>query len=90
MIDINTSRAKQYLAEDEFSRAYEQAEKAFKTVQQGSGEGSEWLGWRGLLADPNDAILEQIDSLAAAIREQADVFIVCGIGGILFRGSRRY
>ncbi len=81
MIKINTSRAKQFLAEDEFSQAYQQAEDAFETVKKGSGEGSEWLGWRDLLADPNDAILEQIDSLAANIREQADVFIVCGIGG---------
>ena len=81
MIEINTSRAKQFLAESDYSEAYNQAEKAFKTVQQGSGEGSEWLGWRDLLADPNDAILEQIDSLSANIRKQADVFIVCGIGG---------
>ena len=81
MIEINTSRAKQFLAESDYSEAYNQAEKAFKTVQQGSGEGSEWLGWRDLLADPNDAILEQIDSLSANIRKQADVFIICGIGG---------
>ncbi len=87
MIKINTSRAKQFLAEDEFRQAYQQAEDAYETVKRGSGEGSEWLGWRDLLADPNDAILEQIDSLAANIREQADVFIVCGIGGS-YLGSR--
>ncbi|PAU92873.1 glucose-6-phosphate isomerase [Aliifodinibius salipaludis] len=81
MIEINTSRAKQFLSEDRFSQAYKQAEKAFELVQQRNGEGTEWLGWRDLLADPNDAILEQIDSLATNIREQADVFIVCGIGG---------
>ncbi|WP_441000198.1 glucose-6-phosphate isomerase [Fodinibius sp. SL11] len=81
MIEINTDRAKQFIAEDDFNQAYKQAEKAFKLVQQGRGEGSEWLGWRELLADPNDAVLEQIDSLATAIREKADVFIVCGIGG---------
>ena len=32
-------------------------------------------------ADPNDAMLEELDSLAARIRAEADVFIVCGIGG---------
>lgn len=81
MIDIKTDRAKEFLAEDDYSGAYSQAEEAFELVRQGSGEGAEWLGWRELLADPNDAILEQIDSLATAVREQADVFIVCGIGG---------
>ena len=81
MIEINTSRAKQFLAESDYSKAFSQAKKAFKAVRKGSGEGAEWLGWQDLLADPNDAILEQIDSLATNIRDQADVFIVCGIGG---------
>jgi len=39
------------------------------------------LGWRHILADPNDAILERIDERAARIRADADVFILCGIGG---------
>jgi glucose-6-phosphate isomerase len=81
MIEIKTNRAKQFLAEDKYREAYRQAQKAFELVQEGRGEGAEWLGWRKLLADPNDAILEQIDSLAGAVREQADVFIICGIGG---------
>lgn len=81
MIDINISRAKQFLKDKEFKEAYSKAEKSFKAVREQSGEGSEWLGWRDLLEDPNDAILEQLDSLAATIRADADVFIICGIGG---------
>lgn len=81
MIDIDISRAKEHLTTDEFQNAYEKAEHAFEQVQNRNGKGAEWLGWRDILADPNDAILEKIDRLASAIRNKADVFIVCGIGG---------
>ncbi len=81
MLSIDVSRAKQFLAGDEFDRAYAKAETSLKAVQDRSGPGAEWLGWRDLLDDPNDAELEQLDSLAAKVRAEADVFIVCGIGG---------
>lgn len=54
---------------------------AFHALRTGTGPGSEWLGWRRILANPDDALLNQIDTLAAAIRKDADVFVVCGIGG---------
>lgn len=81
MITLDVSRGKKFLTDDEYKQAYRKAEEALQMVRQKSGEGSKWLGWRDLLEDPNDAILEQLDSLAAAIRAKADVFIVCGIGG---------
>lgn len=81
MIKTDLSRAKSFLTGDEFEQAFQEAEKSLQQIKNKSGEGAEWLGWRSLLADPNDAELEQIDRLANTIREQADVFIVCGIGG---------
>ncbi len=81
MIKVNLSKAKQFLPEEEMKAALQQARKAMETVRNKSGEGAEWLGWRDLLDDPNDAILEQLDRLAAAVRKEADVFIICGIGG---------
>lgn len=81
MIKVDISRAQSFLADKEFDKSYKKAEQAFKQVRQEKGEGAEWLGWRALLDGPNDAMLEQLDSLAATIRADADVFIVCGIGG---------
>lgn len=81
MIKVDSSRARSFLSDQEFDNSYQKATQAFKQVQQQKGEGVEWLGWRALLADPNDAMLEQLDSLATTIRADADVFIVCGIGG---------
>lgn len=46
-----------------------------------SGAGNDFLGWRDLLIQPNDALLEDIESTAAEIRRNADVFLCIGIGG---------
>ncbi|TYP95065.1 glucose-6-phosphate isomerase [Fodinibius salinus] len=81
MIDVDVSRAEKFLSEENLHQAKVTAADALKTVRQQNGEGAEWLGWRSLLDDPNDAILEQLDRLGTAIREEADVFLVCGIGG---------
>lgn len=81
MIDVDISYAKSFVTDQEFQNSYQKAKKAFTQVQKKNGAGAEWLGWRSLLDDPNDAILEQLDGLAVAIRNEADVFIVCGIGG---------
>ena len=81
MLDVDVSRARTFLSDEAFENSYQKASDAFRQVRSREGKGSEWLGWRRLLADPNDAVLEQLDGLAEAIRSDADVFIVCGIGG---------
>ena len=87
MVEVDVSRAKDFLSDKEFKKAYHKAKESFQLVKNKTGKGAEWLGWRELLEDPNDAELEQLDSLATAIRAEADVFIVCGIGGS-YLGSR--
>ncbi len=50
-------------------------------LAEGSGEGSDYLGWLKLpVKDPNPEIL-RIQTAAWRIREQSDVFVVVGIGG---------
>lgn len=81
MVDVDVSGVLPFLSEVEENNARQQALKAFEQVQNRSGKGAEWLGWRDLLSKPNDAILEQISSLAYSVRTDADIFILCGIGG---------
>lgn len=81
MVDVDISGALSFVPEDEKKNARQQALKALEHVKKRSGKGAEWLGWRDVLSNPNDAILEQISSLAYSIRMDADVFILCGIGG---------
>jgi glucose-6-phosphate isomerase len=81
MIKADLTHAQGFIDDAEFQAARKKAQASFLQVQQGSGAGSEWLGWRSILKHPNDAELEKIASHAARIREDADIFIVCGIGG---------
>jgi len=81
MIKVDLSRAIKYVDSDKLFEAKALSLASFKKVQQQNGLGAEWLGWRTLLAEPNDALLEEIDHLAATIRKDAEVFIVVGIGG---------
>lgn len=86
MLKLDLDGARSFLSEEEYRRAEEKALRSHRDLVEGNGRGSEWLGWRRILADPNDAELEEIDTLSSRIRERADLFIVCGIGGSYLGG----
>lgn len=50
-------------------------------VKEGEREYQDSLGWLDLDEWANDAILDNIESLAQGIREKADVFVLIGVGG---------
>lgn len=81
MITFDFKDAHSFIGNKLLETSAEEARGAFKQVQDKSGHGPEWLGWRDLLKNPNDAQLNEIDALASSIRKKADVFIICGIGG---------
>lgn len=81
MITCDISIARKFIEDDTYLQARKKANDALDQLKQKTGPGSEWLGWRDILAQPNDAELEQMTSLGEDIRAKADIFIVCGIGG---------
>ncbi|MDX1420873.1 MAG: glucose-6-phosphate isomerase [Rubricoccaceae bacterium] len=54
---------------------------AHRALLDKTGAGASETGWRDLLLDPNDALLEDLAATAAEIRERADVLVCVGIGG---------
>lgn len=87
MIKLNSEGAQKFIDSDAYSLALQKAKVALKQVVDGSGPGSNWLGWRRILNEPNDAELDRISTHAFSIRENADIFVVCGIGGS-FTGAK--
>ena len=81
MVRLDTTPARAFLDDDAHDRLRPRVEGAHRTLLEGSGAGHDMLGWRGLLTDPNDALLEDIETTAAAIRSNADVLLCIGIGG---------
>jgi len=81
MLRLDSSHTDAFIADHVRQGLSNRAEAAHRALIEGSGAGNEWLGWRRILQSPNDALLEDITSLASEIRERADVLLCVGIGG---------
>ncbi|MDX1545887.1 MAG: glucose-6-phosphate isomerase [Rhodothermales bacterium] len=82
MLRLDAAPARAFLDEaDALDRLRPRVEAAHRAVLDGSGQGGDMLGWRRLLRAPNDALLEDLETTAARIREDADVLLCIGIGG---------
>lgn len=87
MIHVDIDGTKEFISDAEFDTSLKNATQAHEMLKKGTGPGSEWLGWRRILKNPNDAELDKIEQHGTEIRENADIFIVCGIGGS-YQGAR--
>lgn len=52
-----------------------------KVLHEGTGKGSEYLGWINLPSEINEAHLSDIEKTAAILRKNCEVVVVIGIGG---------
>ncbi len=81
MLRFASDPARAFLEANALEQLRPRVETAHRQLLDGTGAGSEFLGWRDLLLDPNDALLEDVEATAAAIRGEADVLLSLGIGG---------
>ena len=81
MVELNTHNIRPFIPREDYGGIRDSVERAHAALLDKTGPGNEFLGWRDLLTRPNDAILEDIGSTAARIREEADVLVCIGIGG---------
>jgi len=80
-IKYDISDISSLIPEGEMALGKDSLEKAKDTLVSKSGAGSDFLGWRDILGDPNDALLTDIIQTSETIREKADVLVCIGIGG---------
>ena len=78
MIRVDLSGAKEFLG---MGPDYEAAFKAFDTLVNGSGEGSDFTGWLELPQRIKDTELDWIVACAEKIRARSKALVVIGIGG---------
>lgn len=81
MITLNAAKAAPFYRESEIANLLPQLELATAMLDQGSGPGSEFLGWNHLPSALDEAFLADLEATAARLSALADVFIVIGIGG---------
>lgn len=80
-LTLDLKRSLPFLESHEQESAFNQSIESFRLIREAKGAGSEWLGWRTMLENPDDALLSDVENTAASVRADADIFIVCGIGG---------
>lgn len=66
---------------EEFSNIKPQINLAHEILHEGTGSGSDFLGWINLPVDYDKSEFERIKNASAKIRDNSDVLIVIGIGG---------
>ena len=81
MFDINFDSAYKFLSEEELNSAREEAKKAFKTLMNKDGEGSDFLGWLEYPLKYDKEEYSRIKKCAHTIERSSEVLVVVGIGG---------
>lgn len=68
-----------FIKEEEIEAYKDAVEKCHMMLHEGTGEGSDFLGWVNLKNDEEE--LQRVKEVAKKIRETSDVLVVIGIGG---------
>lgn len=78
---LEIGSARPFFTEAELSASLQSAQEAYKTLREGTGAGSDFLGWIDMASRVSDELLEEIAEAAEALRERCDYVVSVGIGG---------
>lgn len=81
MLNLDLSNVSPFLSADWRGREEEGLKQAHDHVLQGTGAGSDFLGWVKLPADYDKEEFARIQAAAKKIRDQSQALVVIGIGG---------
>ena len=81
MLRLDRRHAAPFLDATDRAALRPRVEAAHRALLDGSGAGAEMLGWRDLVLNPDEALLDEIAAVAEEIRDRADVLVCIGIGG---------
>jgi len=81
MVQLDDTNARPFLDDGALDDLQPEVETAHRAVLDKSGAGSEMLGWRDLLLDPDHDLLDDIEATADHLKDEADVLLCLGIGG---------
>lgn len=69
------------VSREEINKLDSKAANALDEVLNGTGAGSDFLGWVNLPTETTDALLDDIIATAESLRENCDTVVAIGIGG---------
>ncbi len=81
MLNIDLRKARSFLDPSEIDRALKESKHAFNRVNKEARDQDQGLGWKNIAGRPDWSLIDKIEKTAESIRSNADVLVVCGIGG---------
>ena len=81
LLSIHDDNVKSFITSSQLIAFQPELERCHRVLEEGTGAGSDFLGWVRLPSKTSQGILNQIEELAQEIRESADIFVCIGIGG---------
>lgn len=80
-VTLNSQYLEPFIAAHEYDAMQAQVSAAHKTLHEGTGLGSDFLGWVDLPEQYDREEFARIKAAAQKIKKDTDVFVVIGIGG---------
>ena len=80
-LSLDCENLRSFITEQEINSLQEQVNLCHDRLEEGTGKGSEYLGWLHLPSSFSDSVAAEIVSTANSIRDSCEAFIVVGIGG---------
>ena len=81
MITLDTTKVLPFIQKEAVTALKPQVLNAMQMLENGTGEGADFLGWLHLPSSITDEFLAEIEQTAAVLRNNCDVVVVAGIGG---------
>ncbi|SDI81220.1 glucose-6-phosphate isomerase [Natribacillus halophilus] len=80
-VSLNLHYAEPFYGEHEWQQLQPAVSEAHRLLHEGTGAGSDFLGWMDLPVNDDQEERTRLENAAAHIRAHADVLLVIGIGG---------
>lgn len=80
-VKLNTKYLKDFISEQDYAAISDEVKAAHKMLTEGTGAGSDFLGWVDLPENYDKEEFARIQKAAEKIRKDSEVLVVIGIGG---------
>ena len=81
MLTISTAKVLPFVSNESIAALEPQVINALHTLEEGTGEGNDFLGWLHLPSSITETFLADVEATAKVLRDNCDVVVVAGIGG---------
>lgn len=81
VISLDIKKTLNFISKESILGYEKQIKKAYADLENGTGEGNDYLGWLHLASSTTKEHLEDIKATAQILKDNCDVVVVAGIGG---------